>query len=213
MAKAEAMVAAYVAAGFRKIHLDACMGCAGEPAALADATIAERAARLAARGRGAAREAGGDRRSTSSAPRCRCRAARLEALDAICSRPRPRRRARRVEVHREAFAARGLADAFARVIGLVVQPGVEFGNENVVVYEPEQARRARAASSTTSRSSSSRRIRPTTSRAEALRGAGRGRLRHPQGRPRPDLRAARGALRPRPRSPSSTAAPATASGR
>ena len=43
MAKAEAMVAAYVAAGFRKIHLDASMGCAGEPAALDDATTAKRA--------------------------------------------------------------------------------------------------------------------------------------------------------------------------
>ena len=30
------MVEAYVAAGFRKIHLDASMGCAGEPAALPD---------------------------------------------------------------------------------------------------------------------------------------------------------------------------------
>ena len=29
--KAEAMVAAYVAAGFAKIHLDCSMGCAGEP--------------------------------------------------------------------------------------------------------------------------------------------------------------------------------------
>ena len=31
MARAEAMVAAYVEAGFGKIHLDASMGCAGEP--------------------------------------------------------------------------------------------------------------------------------------------------------------------------------------
>ena len=31
MARAEAMVAAYVEAGFEKIHLDTSMGCAGEP--------------------------------------------------------------------------------------------------------------------------------------------------------------------------------------
>ena len=48
MEKAKAMVAAYVAAGFSKIHLDASMGCAGEPAALNDATIATRAAALCA---------------------------------------------------------------------------------------------------------------------------------------------------------------------
>ena len=34
MAEAERMVAAYAGAGFRKIHLDASMGCHGEPAAL-----------------------------------------------------------------------------------------------------------------------------------------------------------------------------------
>ena len=46
MAKAEAMVEAFVAAGFGKIHLDCSMGCAGEPVALADAITAQRAARL-----------------------------------------------------------------------------------------------------------------------------------------------------------------------
>jgi len=60
MAKAEAMVAAYVAAGFRKIHLDASMGCAGEPAALDDATTAKRAARLARAAETAAKAAGGE---------------------------------------------------------------------------------------------------------------------------------------------------------
>ncbi|TPN76795.1 class II D-tagatose-bisphosphate aldolase, non-catalytic subunit, partial [Mesorhizobium sp. B1-1-5] len=54
MAKAEDMVSAYVRAGFRKIHLDASMGCAGEPAALDDATIARRAARLARKAEDAA---------------------------------------------------------------------------------------------------------------------------------------------------------------
>ena len=48
MAKARAMVSAYAAAGFTKLHLDTSMGCAGEPAALPDATTAERAADLAA---------------------------------------------------------------------------------------------------------------------------------------------------------------------
>lgn len=47
LAEAELMVDAYVRAGFRKIHLDASMGCAGEPTALDDHTVAGRAARLA----------------------------------------------------------------------------------------------------------------------------------------------------------------------
>jgi D-tagatose 6-phosphate 4-epimerase len=45
-----------------------------------------------------------------------------------------------VALHRSAFAKVGIADAFDRVIGLVVQPGVEFGNENVVPYAPDLAR-------------------------------------------------------------------------
>ena len=48
MAKASRMVDAYAEAGFTKIHLDASMGCAGEGAAPPDATIAARAAELAA---------------------------------------------------------------------------------------------------------------------------------------------------------------------
>ena len=46
MAKADAMIAAYAAAGFTKLHLDTSMGCLGEPVALADELTAERAARL-----------------------------------------------------------------------------------------------------------------------------------------------------------------------
>ena len=55
MTEAERMVEAYVTAGFRKFHLDASMGCAGEPAALDDAATAHRAARLAAAAERAAR--------------------------------------------------------------------------------------------------------------------------------------------------------------
>ena len=47
MQEAEKMVAAYVAAGFQKIHLDTSMGCAGEPIALDDETTALRAVQLA----------------------------------------------------------------------------------------------------------------------------------------------------------------------
>ena len=42
---------------------------------------------------------------------------------------------RTIDVHRRVFAEKGLAAAFARAIGLVVQPGVEFGNQNVFRYD------------------------------------------------------------------------------
>ena len=58
MAKSEAMVAAFVAAGFNKLHLDPSMGCAGEPEALDDALTAQRAVRLARVAETTARDAG-----------------------------------------------------------------------------------------------------------------------------------------------------------
>lgn len=58
MREARAMVAAYVAAGFTKIHLDASMACADDAAPLSDATIAERAAQLCAAAEEAAEAAG-----------------------------------------------------------------------------------------------------------------------------------------------------------
>jgi D-tagatose-1,6-bisphosphate aldolase subunit GatZ/KbaZ len=44
---------------------------------------------------------------------------------------------RTIDVHRQIFAREGLAEAFGRVIAVVVQPGVEFGSQNVVAYRPE----------------------------------------------------------------------------
>jgi D-tagatose-bisphosphate aldolase class II non-catalytic subunit len=46
---------------------------------------------------------------------------------------------RTLELHRAAFAARGLEAAFSRVIGLVVQPGVDFGNDQIIAYDRAQA--------------------------------------------------------------------------
>lgn len=144
MAKAEVMVAAFVTAGFRKIHLDCSMGCRGEPAALADDVVAKRAARLARVAEAAAREAelpspvyiigtevpppGGATHAIQT----------IEVTSAAAAE-------RTLAVHREAFAAAGVSGALERVIGLVVQPGVEFGNANVVIYDPPAARELSAA--------------------------------------------------------------------
>ncbi|TYK93006.1 tagatose-bisphosphate aldolase, partial [Streptococcus pyogenes] len=60
MQRSEAMMDAFVRAGFTKIHLDTSMGCAGEPVALSDAETAARAARLALVAERAAAESGYD---------------------------------------------------------------------------------------------------------------------------------------------------------
>jgi D-tagatose-1,6-bisphosphate aldolase subunit GatZ/KbaZ len=138
MAKAETMVGAYVDAGFRKLHLDTSMGCQGEPAALADAVVAERAARLA---RVAETHAAASGREPpvyvigTEVPPPGGATHELQAIEVTS----PEAAAQTLTVHRAAFAAAGVEEALDRVIALVVQPGVEFGNSNVVIYDPQQA--------------------------------------------------------------------------
>lgn len=139
MAKAEAMVAAYVAAGFRKIHLDCSMGCKGEPAALADAVVAERAARLAKVAEATASAAGLPAPVYiigTEVPPPGGATHEIQAIEVTA----PQAAERTLAVHREAFAVAGVSGALERVLALVLQPGVEFGNANVVIYDPPAAR-------------------------------------------------------------------------
>ena len=134
MAEAEKMMAAYVEAGFRKIHLDASMGCKGEPIALDDETTAHRAARLAAVAEAAAAKSGGAMPVYVIGTEVPPPGGADHALTAI--EPTAASAARRtIDVHRRVFEQAGLQEAFARAIGLVVQPGVEFGNRNVILYD------------------------------------------------------------------------------
>jgi D-tagatose-1,6-bisphosphate aldolase subunit GatZ/KbaZ len=139
MAKAETMVGAYVDAGFRKIHLDTSMGCKGEPAALADEVVAERAARLASVAERHAITAGLAPPVYVIGTEVPPPGGATHELQAIAPTP-PQAVEKTLAVHRDAFAAAGVSDAFDRVIALVVQPGVEFGNSNVVTYDPAAAR-------------------------------------------------------------------------
>ncbi|MBX5159235.1 MULTISPECIES: D-tagatose-bisphosphate aldolase, class II, non-catalytic subunit [unclassified Rhizobium] len=138
MARASAMVTAYVEAGFEKLHLDTSMGCAGEPAALDDEIIAVRAAQLAKAAEEAAHRCG--RRPPvyiigTEVPPPGGATHALEEIDIT----RADAAVRTLAVHQTSFSQAGLASAMDRVIGIVVQPGVEFGNTNVVLYKPERA--------------------------------------------------------------------------
>lgn len=139
MDKAEAMVAAYVTAGFSKLHLDCSMACADDTAPLTDQVIADRAARLA---RVAERTAA---HNNIAAPvyiigtEVPVPGGATEAIDHLKITTQ-QSALETVAIHRAAFAHLGIDAAFDRVIGLVVQPGVEFGNENVLPYEPSNAK-------------------------------------------------------------------------
>ncbi len=142
MDKARVMIEAFARAGFTKLHLDTSMGCVGEAAALPDETTAIRAAQLAGVAE-AATPRGGLPPLYVIGTEVPIPGGALEALDHV-DVTRPAAALQTVAVHREAFAAVGLEDAFARAVGVVVQPGVEFGNAEVMVYRPAAARQLSA---------------------------------------------------------------------
>ena len=130
MDRAEAMIRAYAAAGFGKLHLDCSMGCAGEPEGLDDSETARRAVRLAKAAEEAADASPVYVIGTEVPPP----GGATHAIDTLAPTD-PDAARETVAVHERAFAATGLREAFERVIALVVQPGVEFGNRNVVDYD------------------------------------------------------------------------------
>jgi D-tagatose-1,6-bisphosphate aldolase subunit GatZ/KbaZ len=143
MANAETLVRAYVDAGFAKIHLDCSMACQGDDPQLTDAVVADRAARLARVAEEAAVATFG--RSDlvyvvgTEVP---VPGGAHEAIHELTPTSADAARATLV-AHRQAFTSAGVADAFERVVALVVQPGVEFDGQHVFDYDHEQTERLR----------------------------------------------------------------------
>jgi D-tagatose-1,6-bisphosphate aldolase subunit GatZ/KbaZ len=130
-----------VLAGYTKIHLDASMPCADDPGdcnrPLRDEVVSERAARM-----------------------CRAAEAAHETLPTHLPKPvyvigtevpipggelqdtgapeitTPQGLERTIEIAKSTFARHGLHSAWKRTVAVVVQPGVEFGNDTVFAYEP-----------------------------------------------------------------------------
>ncbi|MDA0149178.1 tagatose-bisphosphate aldolase subunit KbaZ [Vibrio sp. LaRot3] len=139
MINADALIAAYVAAGFKKIHLDCSMSCADDPAPLSDEIVAERAARLAKVAEQTARDTFGQSDLVyvigTEVPVPGGAAEELEELEVTS----PSAAQQTLECHRTAFESVGVGSCWPRVIGLVVQPGVEFDHTGVIDYDPAKA--------------------------------------------------------------------------
>jgi D-tagatose-1,6-bisphosphate aldolase subunit GatZ/KbaZ len=138
MARAEVMISDYVAAGFRKVHLDCSMACADDPSPLADTTIAARAARLCAVAERAYAHAGGEPPVYVIGTEVPVPGGAAEDLGALAVTTPAAARAT-IDMHRALFGQAGLGGAWPRVIAVVVQPGVEFDHHKVVGYAPEKA--------------------------------------------------------------------------
>jgi D-tagatose-1,6-bisphosphate aldolase subunit GatZ/KbaZ len=138
MERSEQLVADYVTAGFRKIHLDCSMSCADDPPALTDATIAARAARLCGAAEHAWRTAGGEPPAYVIGTEVPKPGGAAEALEVLAVTT-PAGVTTTLVAHRAAFLDSGLADAWPRVAAMVVQPGVEFDHHKVIDYDPAKA--------------------------------------------------------------------------
>ncbi|WP_421295491.1 tagatose-bisphosphate aldolase subunit KbaZ [Aeromonas sp. 604534] len=139
MAHAETLIATYVAAGFKKIHLDCSMACSDDLLSLSDEVVAERAARLAVVA---------ERTCYEKFGRCDLiyvigtevpvpGGAHEDLSELAVTTPQAARYT--LEAHRAAFTRQGLGDVWSRVIALVVQPGVEFDHTRVVDYQSGKA--------------------------------------------------------------------------
>ncbi|MFQ2242269.1 tagatose-bisphosphate aldolase subunit KbaZ [Aeromonas dhakensis] len=139
MAHAEDLVASYVAAGFKKIHLDCSMSCQGDPVPLTDELVAVRAARLASVAEQTATEQFGhsDLVYVIGTEVPVPGGAHEELAELAVTTPEAARHT--LAAHQQAFEQAGLAQLWPRVIGLVVQPGVEFDHTHVIDYHPERA--------------------------------------------------------------------------
>ncbi|EJL6535096.1 D-tagatose-bisphosphate aldolase, class II, non-catalytic subunit [Vibrio fluvialis] len=139
MAKADVLIETYVAAGFTKIHLDCSMSCADDPVPLTDEIVAERAARLAKIAEATAVKNFGSANALTYVVGTEVPVPGGEAEELHEVQPTSPEAARQtIKAHQDAFAAAGL-DCWDRVVGLVVQPAVEFDHSSVIDYKPEPA--------------------------------------------------------------------------
>lgn len=141
MAKAETLVRSFVAAGYAKIHLDASMKLGGDDplVPLPPAVVAWRAASLAT-----AAEEEAARSDMPTAPRYVIGTevpvpGGAEAGHGDLAVTTAEDVAETIELHRVAFAASGLDDAWDRVVAVVTQPGVEFSDRDIDEYDPVEA--------------------------------------------------------------------------
>jgi len=142
MAKSRVLVRDCVRAGYTKIHLDASMRCADDPqdAPLDKRVSARRAAELAR----VAEEAFGKLASQQVAPRYVIGTevpppGGIQGEEEYLSVTPPADVEETIEVTREEFFKLELEAAWQRVVAVVTQPGVEYGDQTIFDYHPEQA--------------------------------------------------------------------------
>ncbi|MGE4288711.1 MAG: D-tagatose-bisphosphate aldolase, class II, non-catalytic subunit [Salinivirgaceae bacterium] len=145
MRKSKVLIAEYVKAGFQKIHLDTSMFCADDIGdrnkPLSDDVVAARAAVLCK----VAEDTWKMYRKNYSKPVYIIGTevpipggAQEEEDEVIPTTPSDAKQT--IAVTQKYFLNEGLDEAWERVIGVVVQPGVEFSDDQIFHFNPEKAK-------------------------------------------------------------------------
>ena len=142
MDKSKVLIRDYGQAGFVKIHLDYSMRLADDPQGVLNTeVVAQRAAQLAK----VSEESVGAGLVPAQLPRyvigteVPIPGGAQEYEEGVhVTKVKDARET--IEVHRKAFYELGLQSAWERVIAVVVQPGVEFGDDFVLSYQPAVAK-------------------------------------------------------------------------
>ena len=139
--KAGDLVRACVLAGYKKVHLDASMACADDnPPGPDEQTIARRAAVLCRIAETALSELPSDSQPPLYVVGTEVPAPGGESESSQSPAVTPADQvARTLATFHAAFDEEGVTSAWERVIALVVQPGVEFGDSSVFQYDRKKA--------------------------------------------------------------------------
>jgi D-tagatose-1,6-bisphosphate aldolase subunit GatZ/KbaZ len=137
MEKSQALVKGYAEAGFTKLHIDCSMPLGDDPeVGLAVEVSANRAAQLVKIAESSAESAQRLRYVIGTEVPIPGGAQAHEEGVTVSTVERAQET---IEGTREAFLRQDLGAAWERVIALVVQPGVEFGDDFVLPYQPDAA--------------------------------------------------------------------------
>lgn len=146
MAEAQKLIATYIQAGYTKIHIDTSMHIGSDDVSvrLCDETIAHRSATLCR----TAEDAFARLQSSDDAAQPPVYIIGSEvpipggetAPQTVITVTSPNDVIATISSFHQAFLAEGLISAWQRIIAVVVQPGVEFGDNGIFEYNPVAAR-------------------------------------------------------------------------
>jgi D-tagatose-1,6-bisphosphate aldolase subunit GatZ/KbaZ len=129
MDHASDLVAAYIKAGYKKIHLDTGFICRNDPTPLSDTVMADRCARLV---KACERENSGVKPLYIIGTEVPTPGGDLDTKGPVLTPPEHVGLV--INTYRSAFKKYHISEIWDRVAGLVVQPGIEFSNLNIHHY-------------------------------------------------------------------------------